>query len=79
MQKSIPHIIRQHAEESAILYNIRLHQVAAPHVKLHHLRRIDDRIAAHLDGLAVAGDYGLKVCEEALEDAGAGEVFTASV
>lgn len=79
LQKSIPHIIRQHAEESAILYNIRLHQVAAPHVKLHHLRRIDDRISAHLDGLAVAGDYGLKVCEEALEDAGAGEVFAASV
>ena len=75
----IPHIIQQHAEESAILHNIRLHQVVAPHVKLHHLRRIDDRIAAHFDGLAVAGNYGLKVCEEALESAGTGEVFTATV
>ena len=75
----IPHIIHQHAEESAILHNIRLHQAVAPHVKLHHLRRIDDRIAAHLDGLAVAGDYGLNVCEEALESAGVGEVFTATV
>lgn len=79
LSKPIPYIIHQHAEESAILHNIRLHQVVAPHFKLHHLRRIDDRIAAHLDGLAVAGDYGLRVCKEALEIAGIGEAFTATV
>ncbi len=77
--KHIPHIVEQHAEESAILHNIRLQQVVAPHVKLHHLRRIDDRIAAHLDGLAVAGEYGSKVCEAALESAGIGEVFAAVI
>lgn len=77
--KPILSIIQQHAEESAILHNIRSRQVFAPHIKLHHLRRIDDRIAAHLDGLSVAGEYGLKVCEEALENAGMGEVFTATV
>ncbi len=77
--ESIPHIVQQHAEESAILHNIRLRQVSAPHVKLHHLRRIDDRIAAHLDGLAVAGEYGSKVCEAALESVGIGEVFTAVI
>ena len=75
----IPHIIQQHAEESAILHNIRLQQVAAPHVKLHHLRRIDDRIVAHLDGLTVAGSYGSSVCEAALESAGVGEVFAAAI
>lgn len=75
----ISYIIQQHAEESAILHNIRLQQVVAPHVKLHHLRRIDDRIAAHLDGLAVAGSYGSSVCEAALESAGVGEVFTAAI
>jgi len=79
MLKPIPHIIQQHAEESAILHNIRLLQVVAPHIKLHHLRRIDDRIAAHLDGLAVAGEYGSKVCEAALENAGIGEIFTAAI
>lgn len=77
--KHIPHIIQQHAEESAILHNIRLLQVVSPHVKLHHLRRIDDRIAAHLDGLAVAGEYGSRVCEAALEHAGIGEVFVATI
>lgn len=34
---------------------------------------------AHLDGLAVAGETGWKFCEEALANAGAGEVFTATV
>jgi uncharacterized protein (TIGR02270 family) len=75
----IPHIIQQHAEESAHLRHIRLNLVSAPHVKLHHLRRLDDRLAAHLDGLAVAGEYGSNVCEAALESPGIGEVFAATV
>jgi len=75
----IPHIIHQHAEEAAVLRNIRSVLVAAPHVKLHHLRRLDDRIAAHLDGLAVAGEFGSSLCEAALETPGVGEVFAATV
>jgi uncharacterized protein (TIGR02270 family) len=77
--KPIPHIIQQHAEEAAHLRLMRSVLVSAPHVKLHHLRRLDDRLAAHLDGLAVAGEYGSSVCEAALEAPGAGEVFTATV
>ena len=72
-------VVRQHAEESANLRNMRSGLVTAPHVKLHHLRRLDDRIAAHLDGLAVAGEFGWKLCEAALEDPGVGEVFAATV
>jgi len=53
--------------------------VAAPHVRLRHLRRLDDRIAAHLDGLAVAGEFGWKLCEGAMENTGVGEVFAATV
>lgn len=74
----IPVIVQQHAEESAMLRHVRSVLVRAPHVKLHLLRRLDDRIAAHLDGLAVAGDYGAKLCREALERPGAGEVFAAA-
>jgi len=77
--KPITHIVQQHAEEAAILHNIRSAQVMAPHIKLHHLRRIDDRIAAHLDGLAVAGEYGLRVCDTALESPGIGEIFVSTV
>ena len=72
-------VVRQHAEESANLRNMRSGLVTAPHVKLHHLRRLDDRIAAHLDGLAVAGEFGWKLCEAALETPGVGEVFAATV
>lgn len=75
----IPQVVQQHTEESAILRNVRSGLVTAPHVKLHHLRRLDDRIAAHLDGLAVAGEFGWKLCESALENPGVGEVFAATV
>lgn len=72
-------VVQQHAEESAILRNMRSVLVGAPHVKLHHLRRLDDRLAAHLDGLAVAGEFGWKQCEGALENPGVGELFAATV
>lgn len=75
----IPIVIMQHAEESAHLRHMRSILTAAPHVKLHHLRRLDDRLAAHLDGLAVAGEYGSSMCEAALENPGVGEVFAATV
>ncbi len=75
----IPVVVQQHAEESAILRNVRSVLVRAPHVKLLHLRRLDDRIAAHLDGLAVAGEFGTKLCLAALETPGVGEVFAVAV
>jgi len=76
--RPIPIVIQQHAEEAAILRNVRSVLVTAPHVKLHDLRRLDDRIAAHLDGLAVAGEFGSKLCDEALETPGVGEAFAAT-
>lgn len=75
----IPVIVQQHAEEAAHLRHVRSVLIAAPHVKLHHLRRLDDRIAAHLDGLAIAGEYGVNVCHAVLETPGSGQVFTATV
>lgn len=77
-RQPIAQVIHQHAEESAILHNTRAVLVAAPHVKLHQLRRLDDRIAAHLDGVAVAGEFGWKLCEEALETPSIGTVFAAT-
>lgn len=77
--RAIPTVVSQHAEEAAILRNIRSSLVTAPHVKLHQLRRLDDRLAAHLDGLAVAGEFGSRLSEAALETPGVGEVFAAAV
>jgi uncharacterized protein (TIGR02270 family) len=75
----IPVVVEQHAEESAMLRNTRSFLVRASHVQLHRLRRIDDRIAAHLDGLAVAGEYGAGLSMAALEKPGVGQVFAATV
>jgi len=78
-RQPIPLVIQQHAEEAAHLRHVRSVLTAAPHVKLHQLGRLDERIAAHLDGLAVAGEYGSKLCMAALETPGVGEVFAAAV
>jgi uncharacterized protein (TIGR02270 family) len=75
----IPIVLQQHAEDVAVLRNMRSVLVRAPHLKLDQLRRLDDRLAAHLDGLAVAREFGWIVCEAALERPGAGEVFAAGV
>src|SRR5262249_19907408 len=61
-----------------ILYGVRSRLVSSPHITLHKLGRIDDRLAAHLDGLAVAGDTARTLCEAALEAPGVGEGFTAA-
>jgi uncharacterized protein (TIGR02270 family) len=72
-------VVMQHAEEAAMLRHVRSVLVRAPHVKLHQLGRLDERIAAHLDGLAVAGDYGWSLLETALANPGVGEMFAATV
>ncbi|MBC7604114.1 MAG: hypothetical protein H7255_15830, partial [Ramlibacter sp.] len=75
----IPVVVMQHVEEAAHLRHVRSVLVRAPHVRLLHLGRLDERIAAHLDGIAVAGDYGSGLAQQALERPGTGEVFTATI
>lgn len=75
----IPAIVQQHADDALHLRHVRSVLVRAPHVRLLQLQRLDDRIEAHLDGLAVAGAYGLARAQAALERLGCGEVFAACV
>jgi uncharacterized protein (TIGR02270 family) len=75
----IPVVVMQHVEESAHLRNVRSALVRAPHVRLLHLGRLDERIAAHLDGVAVAGSYGAALANQALEQPGKGEIYLATV
>ncbi len=75
--KAIPLVVMRHVEESALLCNQRLFLVQAAHVKLHQLRRIDDRLAAHLDGVFVAREVGSRLADAALANVGCGEMFTA--
>ncbi len=72
-------IVQQHADEAALLRENRSVLLRAAHVSLPLLLRHDNRIAAHLDGLSVAGANGLAHCQAALQDPGAGTVFAAAV
>ncbi len=79
IQVPIRSVVQQHADDAAVLRNTRTFLVSGPHVKLHQLGRLDDRLAAHLDGLAVAGEYGSKLAATALVNPGRGEAFAAAV
>lgn len=76
---TIPIVVEQHAEEAAFLWHQRDAAVRAPHYRLTHLARLDERVEAHIDGLRVAGEDGWALYEQALAEAGGGEVFAAGV
>jgi uncharacterized protein (TIGR02270 family) len=71
--------VTQHVEEAAHLRYVRSILIRAPHVRLLHMGRLDERIAAHLDGVRVAGPYGIELALHSLEGRGLGEVFVATV
>src|SRR5256886_9955289 len=75
---AITEIVEQHAEEAAILWARRDKAILAPNYSLKDLARLDERVEAHLDGLRVAGKVGWEVCESALQEGQAGEVFAAA-
>lgn len=76
---ALPGVLREHALEAV---HLRLQGgvlVRAPHVTLGLLGRHDQRIAAHLDGLAIAGRAGVAARDEQAAADGAddvGAVFT---
>ncbi|WP_321801140.1 hypothetical protein [Caballeronia sp. J97] len=73
-----PHIgwiVDLHVSEAAILHDTRSVLVHASQASLSELGRFDERIAAHLDGIAVAGDFGRERSRAAQQDPGAGELF----
>ena len=74
----VPVVAQQHVDEAGRLRHVRSVLARAPHVGLLHLARLDERIAAHLDGIAVAGEHGARLCREALAPPGVGAVFAAT-
>jgi hypothetical protein len=51
-------VVQQHHEASASLFGNRAALLTAPHARLHQLARLDERLLAHLDGLASAATDG---------------------
>ncbi|WBS00585.1 TIGR02270 family protein [Pseudoduganella sp. SL102] len=78
-EQPLPHIVAQHAEEAVLLFARRGAFVNAPHVGLRELGRFDERLAAHLDGLAVAGGHAQALSMNAVLAEGAGGMFVAAV
>ncbi len=72
-------VLRQHANEAAHLYVRRRTLTTDARATLHDLGEIDERLAAHLDGVLIGGEAAWKECESGLEDASAGVVFVAAV
>ena len=72
-------IVRQHIDDAAILHSTRRRLATAPRIALLQLRRHDDRIEAHLDGVAVAGHAARPLCEAALLPASPGAIFVVAL
>jgi uncharacterized protein (TIGR02270 family) len=72
-------IVAQHVDEAAYLRELRTRWRCGAAVRLQHLERIDERIAAHLDGLALAGAAGVRRIHRALDRPGRGSLFVAAV
>jgi uncharacterized protein (TIGR02270 family) len=75
----VPAIVSEHVAEAAFLRSIRTSLLTGARVKLRDVMRFDERIAAHLDGVAVAADYGAQLAREALASPGIGKVFVAAI
>lgn len=75
----VANVVLQHIEDAVSLRATRSVLVRAPHVDLAALQRADDRLAAHIDGLAVAGEAGMRMALSILESPGVGQVFLLAV
>ena len=77
-RRPVAGVVDQHVEDAAALRATRSVLVRAPHVKLHHLARLDERPAAALDGTALAGTLGQRRCMQALDPVSPGPLFAAA-
>lgn len=75
----IPVVLSQHAEDALVIHATRTAHTRDPHVKLEQLGRFDERLAAHLDGLAVAGDAARAFVDPLFEAPSPSAVFVAAV
>jgi uncharacterized protein (TIGR02270 family) len=75
---TVPAILLQHAEDVAALHGARTLLVSAPHVRLGRIQRFDNRIAAHLDGLSVAGEQSWDTIDASLGLPSPSKIFAAA-
>ena len=72
-------ILEQHSDEAAFLWNHRSRAVNNIRCRLKDLCGLDSRLEAHIDGLRIASQAAWDILRNALQLAGPGELFVASV
>jgi uncharacterized protein (TIGR02270 family) len=72
-------IVQQHVDDAVVLADARPALARAAHATLGNLRAADDRLAAHVDGILLAGEHGDVLCDALLETPSPGALFTAAV
>lgn len=76
---TLAEVIAEHADEVSFLWLQRTHAVHAPNYSPRQFADLDERLAAHVDGLRVAGEEGRKRVEEGLDNEGPEDFFPAAV
>jgi uncharacterized protein (TIGR02270 family) len=76
--KSYESVVLQFVDEANALHMVRSLLVNAP-VKLSHLGRFDDRLAANIDGLSVSSELGIEILNRSFENTNMSAIFTFSV
>jgi uncharacterized protein (TIGR02270 family) len=81
VRRSLPllTVVQHHLDEAITLRLTRSTLLTSPRATLDALARFDERIAAHLDGLAVAGEDASPLCDAALQPLSEGAAFAAAV
>jgi len=78
MKKILVKIIERHADEASFLWERRERACRSPLFDLESLTELDIRLAANLEGLVIAGQEGLRITLQALEQGKNAELFTAA-
>ena len=79
MDAHLDSIVEQHVEEATFLWTQRDNAVHAPNYSPQQFTDLDERLEAHIDGLRVAGEEGVKTAETILDNEGAEDFFPAAV
>jgi uncharacterized protein (TIGR02270 family) len=76
---ALEQVVSVHAQETASLFETRGALLRLPHINLQSLRRLDDRLHAHFDGLAVGSEAARRCLEAELENPSKGSIFAFAV
>ena len=72
-------IVDQHFDEAVDLWSQRDAATTASNYSLKDMVFLDGRLEAHIDGLRIAGEHGLKLAEAGLDTEEPGSVFVAAI